>query len=286
MKIVWDTPPFNPGEIEIEGLPPPKEIGRFRFNKFRNYLLSHKNKRVKVFGIKHSCGNKNTNLITIRKAIIINESNEILGAVDHINIKVKEIIPNKCPISFEGIISTYLKQEKVSANKQNLVECDYQIRILSEKIEMIKKFMQTMKQNNQEQIKQKQEKIINIENEIAQSIILTKDIAEEINSLQSSISDYDTLSKKIEKLESIKRQLNDKISKINHEIDFFVDHSICPTCKQDIEKEFKTSSIEEKQKDLVKLKEGLAKLADEMIISTSRLDEILSIKKQIIKENE
>lgn len=69
-----------------------------------------------MFGIKHSCGGKTikvggTIFIAVRKAVVIDKDNNILGAYDHLNIKVdKDLsIANNVPICFEGRVGVYFK---------------------------------------------------------------------------------------------------------------------------------------------------------------------------------
>ena len=47
-------------------------------------------------------------------------------------------------------------------------------------------------------------------------------------------------------------------------INFLEKNDECPTCEQQIDKEFKTRSIQVRERDNVELSEGLNKLSDEM----------------------
>lgn len=117
MHLKWNTGPVST-DLDIEGLKTPGSPGRFAFNKRRESLLLHVNRQVKVFGVKHPCGNKTIKVgdkifIAVRKAVVIDKKNNILGAYDHLNIKVHKhlSIANNTPICFEGKVGVYYKNK-------------------------------------------------------------------------------------------------------------------------------------------------------------------------------
>jgi hypothetical protein len=131
MKLRWASKPIST-DLEIEGLKPPGCPGRFAFNKRRESLLLHINKPVKVFGIKHLCGGKTIKVgdkifIAIRKAVVIDKEGNILGAYDHLNIKVDKnlSIANNTPICFEGKVGVYFKNRIKYASITEICNIQY-----------------------------------------------------------------------------------------------------------------------------------------------------------------
>jgi len=75
--------------------------------------------------------------------------------------------------------------------------------------------------------------------------------------------------------------MQDKISKLSQEITFYGDHDDCPTCKQNIDEDFKCDIIEKKQKVLNETNDGFAQLKEEYEKVESRLVTIQGIIDQI-----
>ena len=131
MRLKWNTGPVST-DLEIEGLKPPGSPGRFAFNRRRESLLLYVNQQVKVFGTKHPCGGKTIKVgdkvfIAVRKAVVIDKENNILGAYDHLNIKVDRqlSIANSTPICFEGKVGVYFKNKIKHASITDI--CNIQI---------------------------------------------------------------------------------------------------------------------------------------------------------------
>ena len=68
---------------------------------------------------------------------------------------------------------------------------------------------------------------------------------------------------KKKKLEQFDYKLQDKISKLEEEIEFYRNHDDCPTCKQNIDNEFKCDIVDKRQESLTETNSGFAKLKEE-----------------------
>ena len=69
--------------------------------------------------------------------------------------------------------------------------------------------------------------------------------------------------------------------RIAKDISFYHDNDNCPTCKQELENEFKTTKIDDKNKQLQEIDEALTKLEEEKTVTSTRESEINQIQQLI-----
>lgn len=102
---------------------------------------------------------------------------------------------------------------------------------------------------------------------------LDKQIAER----HEQITDSDTVSKSINDLGAIHRQLKGKIKTITNEIEFYQNNDSCPTCSQHIDPIFKSNVVDTKTKKSKEIGEAVMDIQDSMTKANERLAEINGI---------
>jgi DNA repair exonuclease SbcCD ATPase subunit len=102
---------------------------------------------------------------------------------------------------------------------------------------------------------------------------LDKQIAER----HEQITDSDTVSKSINDLGAIHRQLKGKIKTITNEIEFYQKNDSCPTCSQHIDPLFKSNVVDTKTKKSKEIGEAVEDIQDSMTKANERLAEINSV---------
>ena len=103
--------------------------------------------------------------------------------------------------------------------------------------------------------------------------------------LRTKLINKDKLSAKQSKLQTLQRQIGERVKKTTKEIDFFTEHDTCPTCNQDISQDFKDTVIGEKSKQQTQLVEGLNKLQEELGIVVESMQEFAEINDSIVELN-
>ena len=71
--------------------------------------------------------------------------------------------------------------------------------------------------------------------------------------------------------------LEDRIRKLNKDIQFFHDHDNCPTCRQGIDHDFKAETVNARAAKKEEIEEALAKLDTEIAAAEERLGQIAAI---------
>ena len=192
----------------------------------------------------------------------------------------REIIEDLLDIQIFSTMNSLLK-DKITINRTSLYQVDYEIKGSAEKIEMYKKHIESLKQNNDEIIAQKQAQIdgLNIQINDANSSVGTINV--EIQTLSTSIEDHSKVLSKSSKFALLSRQLDSKLDKLKKEIEFFHESDDCPTCRQGIAHEHKSEIVEKNHKQVADIESGKEKLLTEIAEVDARLTEITNINTQI-----
>ena len=192
----------------------------------------------------------------------------------------REVIEDLLDIEIFTTMNTLLK-EKVSTNKESLNKIVYDADLINEKIDLQNQYIASVKQDNDKRIQQNRDKIANSQQDIESYQQQIEQLNAQVTELNKSIDDKEGVSKKKKKIEQLEVKIKSKMSSLVKEIEFFDNHDNCPTCKQDIDHEFKCSTVESKNVALEETTFGFEQLQREYYNVTERLEEINSVQEQV-----
>jgi DNA repair exonuclease SbcCD ATPase subunit len=192
----------------------------------------------------------------------------------------REIIEDLLDIQIFSTMNSLLK-DKITINRTSLYEIDYKIKGAAEKIELYKKHIESLKQNNDEIIAQKQLQLEELGTQIDFANSGIVGIQAKIETLNQSIEDYDKVLSRSNKVAQLTRQLDNKLERIKKELDFFYESDDCPTCRQGIAHQHKSEIVEKNHKQVSEIEEGKQKIQTEAAAIEARLNEIAEVNKQI-----
>ena len=176
----------------------------------------------------------------------------------------REVIEDLLDIQIFSTMNNILK-EKINDNKNSIIENDFSIKSLAEKIELHKKYLESLQQNNDELIAEKYKAI---EVHKAQIIIdqqLLDECTAAINSLKLETDQIEDLRKGDRDIRELYRKMYDKSVKLIKENKFYDDNDNCPICKQGISHDFKHESQEKNQTDIDAISSSLNKLDRKLV---------------------
>ena len=172
-----------------------------------------------------------------------------------------------------------LVKSKLTKCKEEESTLRIQIDAVKGKIELHKKHLDELKKNTKEIIDAKKQEVLENKTELTTLDAEYNQTQSNIDTMLVEISDDETTTKKFSKLNSLEAKIETNISKIETDIEFYNDHSTCPTCDQAINnKEEKVHSCTAKLKEL---NEGLEKLKVESDAIISRINTIKATQKKI-----
>lgn len=192
----------------------------------------------------------------------------------------REVIEDLLDIQIFSSMNVLLK-ERIASNRIEIGDIDSEIKVYAEKIELYKKHIDLLKQNNEELIRQKQTKIQELEASITEATLKIQDINGKTELALASVEDQTKVRKKIEKIVELARQIDNKLSKIEKDIQFFEQNDDCPTCRQGISHDHKQGIVSANSEQVNTITEGKAQLHNELTSLNTRLEEINVINEQI-----
>jgi DNA repair exonuclease SbcCD ATPase subunit len=148
---------------------------------------------------------------------------------------------------------------------------------------MQQEFIEELENRGNANINANKEKIANLNTEIGVYIEENTSLEEP---LQEHIGDQDKLigyADKLRKLGNLKGKISQKVSTITKEHKFFTENTVCPTCTQSIDEEFRINKINDAQNKAKELQSGYKELEEAIKEEEERERQFLTLSKEISK---
>lgn len=196
----------------------------------------------------------------------------------------RDIVEDLLDIQIFSTMNSILK-DKTAYNRIKTTDADYKVKSNADKIEMHKKHVESLRQNNDELIKQKQDQLEKVNGDIKAANTQVAAISNEIEALSSSISDQDKLKKKLSAIQDVARKVDSRLDRIKKDIAFFETHDDCPTCRQGIEHEHKSTILEKNNSQIDEIEQGKQQIVAELDSINLRLADISNVASTISTKN-
>ena len=171
----------------------------------------------------------------------------------------REVIEDLLDINIFSNMNQLLKDRVRSANSQNK-DCTHMLRLAKEKVESQQKLINSLTEVNQTRQDEKQSKITQNDTVIKGLEKEREKLKEELDKLQGELDNVDEQRTAISDLESEKAEINAELKHAKKDIKFLETHDECPTCSQQIDKDFKFGRVGLLQSRGVKLTKDFNKL--------------------------
>ena len=176
----------------------------------------------------------------------------------------REVVEEILDIKIFSLMNVLLKM-KSKDNKERLKDISYENSLLDHKVKMQEDKIVEAKDASKTSLKSLENKVKKNQNDM---VMLEK----EINSLKGLITEWETdVLPKQKKLESDRSELNNIKYKMDlksvtakKDIEFFQNNDNCPTCKQHIDEEFKSTAIEERTDKMITSACSLVRLDEQL----------------------
>jgi DNA repair exonuclease SbcCD ATPase subunit len=188
----------------------------------------------------------------------------------------REIIEDLLDLQIFTSMNSLLK-DKVLLNTESINKSTSDIKLIEEKITLIKEHLVEMQSNNEKIIEEKKQRVKDTVEQVKKLTDEHKAALIVCEKLQEQLKDEEAVSKKINKLGQLKHQIEANLGIINKEVNFFHKYDNCPTCKQQIDEQFKSETVETKQKEIENIQNGLEKLAIEYENTNNKLNDLIIV---------
>ena len=126
----------------------------------------------------------------------------------------RAVVEDLLDIQIFSVMNSLLK-DKMNANREDMNDVDYKIRLLEQKIELHTKHIDTLKTNNDELIQQKRDKIAEHDKAITLHRVAVDGMMSQVADLQEQIADQNKVETKKTKLVQMESSLEDRVRKLN-----------------------------------------------------------------------
>jgi len=178
-----------------------------------------------------------------------------------------------------------LIKERIRLQKEQVRSLDLKKDNLKDKMSMQENFIKELKDQGKSNIKSSKGKIVTLSLESDTHMQKNSSIELDISKLITEQEKVTGASEKLKKLNNLKGKITQKVSTITKEHKFFTDNTVCPTCSQNIEEEFRLNRITDVQDKAKELKKGYQDLEETIKLESERERHFTKLSKEITKLN-
>ena len=197
----------------------------------------------------------------------------------------REIVEDLLDIKIFSTMNNILKDRM---RKTNELIREYSIKkdMVEEKIEMQENFIRDLDRSGKERINKKENSIQEIETEIEEVTDQNETLLSKIDTeLQPELEKLNNSKSTLKKLNQLRAKLEQKIQTLVSEHKFFQENTVCPTCTQSIENEFRLNKIVDIEEKSKELNDGYRELEDAINVEQEKDEQFLSYSTEINRLN-
>jgi len=194
----------------------------------------------------------------------------------------REVIEDLLDIKIFSSMNTVIK-EKIRKIRDEVKTLELKKESLFDKVEMQKNFIEELENRGNANINANKEKIANLDSEVVDCIKENTLIEEDVLKNIKKQEEVSGASDKLKKLGTLKGKISQKVSTITVEHKFFNENTVCPTCTQEIDEEFRINKINDAQNKAKDLQSGYKELEVAIKEEEEREHQFITLSKEITK---
>jgi len=194
----------------------------------------------------------------------------------------REVIEDLLDIKIFSSMNTIIK-EKIRMLKEDIKVYELKKETLKDKVEMQKNFIEELENRGNAKINANHEKITNLDSEVGIYMKENATLEEDIFKYTKEQEFVTGATEKLRKLGNLKGKISQKVSTITQEHKFFTENTVCPTCTQSIEEEFRINKITDAQSKAKELQSGYKELEEAIKEEEERERQFIALSKEITK---
>ena len=193
---------------------------------------------------------------------------------------IEDLLDIKIFSSMNSIIKDKIRQTKEEVRTLNLKK-----ESLNDKVEMQTNFIDEIEKRGKKNIQDRKTKISKLDEEILLYMKENSVTEEDIFKYMKEQEYVTGATEKLKKLGNLKGKISQKVLTITKEHKFFTENSVCPTCTQPIEEDFRINKIDDAQSRAQELQSGYKELEEAIKNEQERERQFTALSKEITKLN-
>ena len=194
----------------------------------------------------------------------------------------REVIEDLLDIRIFSAMSNIIK-DKIREKKDQVKSLDLKKINLKDKMKMQQDFIEELESRGNANINANKEKIANLDKEIGEYLDSNSILEGYVDQYTKEQENVIGAGDKLVKLNNLKGKISQKVSAITKEHKFFNENTVCPTCTQTIEEEFRLNRISDAQNKARELKEGYEELENTIKFEQERERQFNNLSQEITK---
>jgi len=196
----------------------------------------------------------------------------------------REVIEDLLDIRIFSAMNSLIK-ENIRTRKEKIKSLDLKKDNLKDKMSMQKNFIKELEEQGKSSIETNQQKIKTLSIEVDTHLEHNELKESDISDLIKEQEEVTGATEKLKKLNNLKGKITQKVATITKEHKFFTDNTVCPTCSQNIEEEFRVNRITDVQDKAKELKKGYEDLEETIKLESERERHFTKLSKEITQLN-
>ena len=194
----------------------------------------------------------------------------------------REVIEDLLDIRIFSAMSNLIK-DNIREKKDQIKSLDLKKQTVRDKMKMQQNFIEELENRGNANIESNNNKIDKLDSEVASYMEENGVIEKNILKFTKEQENVTGAGKKLSKLNTLRGKISQKVSNITKEHKFFTENTVCPTCTQDIEEEFRLNRISDAQNTAKELKKGFDELESTIKFEQQRERQFNNLSKEITK---
>ena len=194
----------------------------------------------------------------------------------------REVIEDLLDIKIFSSMNSIIK-EKIRTIKEDIKVLELKKESLFDKVKMQQSFIEELENRGNANINANKEKIVKLDIEVGNYMDENIEISNKCQLSEKQLEKYIGATDKLRKLGSLKGKISQKVSTITSEHKFFTENTVCPTCTQSIEEDFRINRIKDAQDKAKELQSGYKELEEAIKEEEERERQFTALTKEISK---
>jgi len=194
----------------------------------------------------------------------------------------REVIEDLLDIRIFSAMSNLIK-DNIRERKDQIKSLDLKKQTVRDKMKMQQNFIEELENRGNANIESNNNKIDKLDSEVASYMEENSAIEQNILKFTKEQEDVTGAGNKLVKLNTLKGKISQKVGTITKEHKFFSENTVCPTCQQDIEEEFRLNRISDAQNTAKELKKGFDELESTIKFEQERERQFNTLSQEITK---
>ena len=194
----------------------------------------------------------------------------------------REVIEDLLDIKIFSSMNNILK-DKIRIIKDDARTLELKKESLTDKVEMQEKFMSEIESQGKERIEVKRKKQDGLSDEICILTMKNEGLEDDVYGLTEKQKELIGAGDKLVELNNYRGKISQKVASVTKEHKFFTQNTVCPTCTQSIDEEFRINKIDDAQTRAKELQSGFQKLEDAIKTEQERERHFSNLSQEITK---